>query len=395
MDSNGSKNYETMSTQDLRTEARTRPQLVGSWIASATKGALINALTCNDNGVTYTRPERGPQQQTLPTPPVEHDGLTPEARILAALKEMIPANGSASSEELAAIAERVDTLADAQGELQVAVSITSSNIGELSAKVKELADAARPREITVVLPDGQRHDVGVQHKQFDVLLKLVAARVNAFLVGPAGSGKTRAAEGVSEALGLKFYSMSVGPQSTQAQIFGYTDANGRLVRTSFREAYENGGIFLMDEIDAGNAAVITAINQATANMACGFPDGMVRKHPDFVFIAAGNTYGRGADRQYVGRTQLDAATLDRFAVVNWDYDNALERAITSNATWTLRVQTLRENAVKNNVRHVISPRASLFGEKLLSLGMPQADVEEMLIWKGIDKATREKIEGHC
>lgn len=373
---------EVKSVEELRRLACERNIGTGVWRASARKTDLINAIM---DGHVTTTPPAPPKQQELP----REEQSAPEARILAALKEMIPASVSNpfAEEELAALKERLDSLE--------ANTASSAALAELTERVIDISRAQRPREIHVITADGAKHDVGVQHKQFDTLLKIVAARVNAFLVGPAGSGKTRAAEGVAEALGLKFYSMSVGPQSTQAQIFGYTDANGNLVRTSFRNAYENGGIFLMDEIDAGNAAVITAINQATANMACGFPDGMVKKHADFVFLAAGNTYGRGADRQYVGRTQLDAATLDRFAVIDWDYDEALERAITSNVEWTSRVQELRANAVKNNVRVVISPRASLFGERLIAQGMEQRDVEEMLIWKGIDKATREKIEGHC
>lgn len=374
------KNYETMSTQELRTEARTRPALVGAWIASATKGMLIDALKANDVGQPFDRPVRGPQQQSLPTPPATNDGLTPEARILAALKEMIPATG-APSEELAAVAERVGNV--------------ERGLVNDAERISALESAARPREITVILPDGQKHDVGVQHKQFDRLLVLLSQRVNVYLVGPAGSGKTHAGESCARALAIPFYAASFGKQTPQSQIFGFIDATGTYRRSLFREAYENGGVFLADEIDAANDNTITSINAATANQVCGFPDGMVKKHPDFIMIAAGNTYGRGADRQYVGRTQLDAATLDRFAVINWDYDEALERAITSNVEWTARVQELRANAQRNGVRVVISPRASIAGEKLLAAGVPQDDVEEMLIFKGIDKATREKIEGHC
>lgn len=102
---------------------------------------------------------------------------------------------------------------------------------------------------------------------------------------------------------------------------------GHVVRTQFREAYENGGVFLLDEVDASDPDALTASNSALSNGMAAFPDALVRKHEDFVAIAAGNTFGSGADRQYVGRNQLDAATLDRFTVFEVDYDEMLELEI--------------------------------------------------------------------
>jgi hypothetical protein len=42
----------------------------------------------------------------------------------------------------------------------------------------------------------------------------------------------------------------------------------------------------------------------------------------FVCIAAANTFGTGADRQYVGRNQLDESTLDRFRIGQIELDDA-------------------------------------------------------------------------
>ena len=89
-------------------------------------------------------------------------------------------------------------------------------------------------------------------------------------------------------------------------------AQGTIVSTEFRKAYENGGLFLFDEIDASMPGAILAFNAALANNFMDFPDKKVPRHKDFYCIAAANTFGSGADRQYVGRNQLDAASLDRF-----------------------------------------------------------------------------------
>ena len=240
-------------------------------------------------------------------------------------------------------------------------------------------------------PRAQAQEEREEHEMFDTLLRLLKLRLNVLLVGPAGSGKTSGAERASAKLGLKFYPQSVGPQTSMAQLQGYMDAQGRYVGTVFRLAFEGGGLFLLDEIDAGNPSVLTAMNSALANTYCSFPDKVVAKHPDFVCVAAGNTWGSGADRMYVGRNQLDAATLDRFAKVVWDYDETLELRISGNRAWARRVQALRKSAWDLKQRVIISPRATISGAKMLSEGFSQSDVEDFTIFNATDKDTRKKI----
>jgi cobaltochelatase CobS len=118
----------------------------------------------------------------------------------------------------------------------------------------------------------------------------------------------------------------------------------------------------------------------------------VNRHPDFVAIAAGNTFGRGASREYVGRQQLDAATLDRFTVFEVDYDEKLELAIAGNDDWTRYVQNVRKAVEREKIRAIVSPRASISGAKLLAAGLPMAAVAEATIWKGMDEAQRNRVE---
>lgn len=269
---------------------------------------------------------------------------------------------------------------------------------ELNEVKKEMNDAVKQaleshtREIVVKKAEtGETKNVGRQHFQFETLLATIAARVNALLVGPAGSGKTSAAHSAAKALNIPFYSISVGMQTTKTEFFGYMDAAGKYVRTLFREAFEKGGVFLLDEMDAGNANVITSINQALANGYCAFPDGMVTKHPDFVIVASANTYGTGANREYVGRNQLDAATLDRFAVIEWMYDEQLEDALCANKQWLKFVRQCRKNAETHKIRTVVSPRASILGAQLLAQGLKETAVKDMLIFKGMNPTERQKL----
>src|SRR5690606_7558053 len=99
--------------------------------------------------------------------------------------------------------------------------------------------------------------------------KMVAAGVNVWLAGPAGSGKTTAAEQVAKALKLKFYFN--GAIDTEYKLSGFVDAHGRIVSTAFREAYTNGGVYLFDEVDASLPSATLAFNAALANGQCDFP----------------------------------------------------------------------------------------------------------------------------
>jgi hypothetical protein len=243
-------------------------------------------------------------------------------------------------------------------------------------------------EIMVNLNGQEVRNVGTQHFRFKTILQAISARVNVALVGPAGSGKTTAVKKVAEALNLKYYSKSVSAQTGSHEFFGYQDANGNYVRTLFREAYEFGGIFLLDEFDAGNPNVLAALNQATANGECAFADGMITRHQDFVIIMAGNTFGHGATSEYVGRNKIDAATLDRFAFIQFGYDEKMEMEIAGNKEWCKKVQAIRKKVAEKRIKTVVSPRATIDGSKLLAIGMDEAEVMELLIYKGLSQDER-------
>lgn len=266
---------------------------------------------------------------------------------------------------------------------------------------------------TPAMPEGVPGE-RVMHYREPLLLAAINANVPVMLVGPAGSGKTTAARNVADVLGLSFY--FTGAIDSPYKLLGFIDAQGRTVRTPFREAFEHGGVFLFDEQDASLPGAVLAFNAATANGLCDFPDATVKAHENFRVIAACNTFGRGADRQYVGRLQQDAAALDRYAVLTWDYDPALESALiglprpegspvpasvsplhddairTLAARWLERVRTVRAKVEENKIRHVVSPRATILGTRLLAAGWPWADAEEAVIFKGLDSDARAKIQ---
>lgn len=249
------------------------------------------------------------------------------------------------------------------------------------------------KTISINIQNGEHiKDLGKQHFQFEKLSKYVQTKNNIFLVGSAGSGKTTAARNIAKALNIKFY--FTGAINSEYKLTGFIDAQGRIVNTEFRKAYEHGGLFLFDEIDASFPQAILAFNASLANDFMDFPDKKVPMHKNFYCIAAANTFGTGADRQYVGRNQLDAATLDRFITFNWEIDETLEHELANNHEWVNYVQKARKAASKIGERHIISPRASMQGADLLRIGIDRKEVEKDVLWKGLDASRIQMIKNN-
>jgi hypothetical protein len=271
-------------------------------------------------------------------------------------------------------------------------AVTEPRVIELIREHAPKPDSVTVRQEIVIkrddtertLPDAPRHMI------FADALATVAADVNLFLVGPAGSGKTTLAAQIAEALELPF--QFNGALDSPYKLSGFIDAQGRIVSTAFRRAYSEGAVYLFDEVDASLPGALLAFNAALANGHADFPDGTIERHPNFRCIAAANTFGLGADRQYVGRNQLDAASLDRFAFLEMPYDEKLERLLAGDTDWTAFVQSARHACDTLKLRHVVSPRASIAGAKMLSRGMKRETVERMTVWKGLDAATVRKVQ---
>lgn len=211
--------------------------------------------------------------------------------------------------------------------------------------------------VTVV--DGKKFEgEGVTHEKFDTIVKFVANNEPVFLTGPAGSGKNVLCQQVAKALGLNFYFSNAVTQ--EYKITGFTDAMGVFHESQFYKAFKNGGLFMLDEMDASIPEVLVILNAAIANRYFDFPApiGYVEAHPDFRVIAAGNTFGLGANYEYVGRNQLDMASLDRFAVVRVGYDRNIELNVAQGNTELVDfAEDARNAAEKSGIRFIVSYRA--------------------------------------
>ena len=251
----------------------------------------------------------------------------------------------------------------------------ATNLVGLGERVTKLEESQARRVVFEVRePDKEPRTLPerVYHEKFDLLRRLClpgrlnAGRRNIWLAGPAGSGKTTAAEQLAELLGLECESH--GALTSPYDVLGHFDIKGEYRSTALRRRFEFGGVLLLDEIDACDQRALVILNQALSNGQTTFPDRTVPRHPDCIVIASANTWGFGGDGNYMARMKQDAAALDRFVTISWHYDPVFEASLATHDEWCKIVQQVRAAANKQEAQIVISPRATLNGCDLLTSG---------------------------
>jgi energy-coupling factor transporter ATP-binding protein EcfA2 len=262
-----------------------------------------------------------------------------------------------------------------------------------SDTIKSLIDAAIARQNPhKIIVDGAK-TVELKehtHPMFAKVLKLVKRGLNVLLVGPAGCGKTTLAEQLAKAMKRRYGALHCTAGASESQLTGWLlpiEANGRFayVPSEFVDLYEKGeSVFLLDEIDAADPNMLLVINSALANAALHVPqrykEPHVKRGKNSTIIAAANTFGTGADMMYVGRNQLDAATLDRFYVVRMDYDTDLEHDLIGNDNADVELgqwcHRLRQQVQFHRLRRTVSTRTIIKAVEARRAGIPAAEIKE-------------------
>lgn len=230
---------------------------------------------------------------------------------------------------------------------------------------------------------------GKTHTHFARCLRLAGARRHILMIGPAGCGKTFLAGQVAKGLNLPFGHISCSAGMSEGQLMGRllpTGEHGRFEysRSEFVKFYEEGGLFLFDEIDAADSNTLLILNSALANGHLAVPNRMhnpvAKKHPDFVVMAAANTYGTGADRQYVGRNQLDESTIDRFRMgqIEMTYDENVEMALCPDVDLRLLLQGYRKKVMNAKLERIVSTRFMQDAYIMTQCGDTIEDIERAL-----------------
>lgn len=234
----------------------------------------------------------------------------------------------------------------------------------------------------VKIPKGK-----IRHEKYNDIMTCIEYNIPVYLAGPAGSGKNHTVEQIAKELGWEFYFSNSIQQ--EYKLTGFIDAGGDYHETEFYKACtsEEECVFFLDEIDASIPEVLVLLNAAIANGYFEFPNGRV-DFDNVHFVAAGNTVGSGADDMYTGRMVLDSATLDRFAIIEFDYDRNVEMKLTKgNVELIDFISDLRKIIKQKGIRHTLSYRCMIMATKLERAGMPLDNIMRICILKGLDQDT--------
>ena len=228
---------------------------------------------------------------------------------------------------------------------------------------------------------------GHTHQVFEDVIELIGAfaKPNLMLVGPTGTGKSTLAEQLGEALGLPWGFVSCSGGLSETRVLGYNNIKGEYISTQFVRVYENGGVCLIDEIDAADENVLITINAALANGHLAIEarknNPIAKRHKDCVIICAANTFGR-VSYEYSARNNLDRSTLDRFTLstLYMDYDQTLEKLILKDEDLCKVLWKVRETIQEYTMSKPLTTRAFSDIRQLLDAEIPyQKIVDKFLL----------------
>lgn len=187
-------------------------------------------------------------------------------------------------------------------------------------------------------------DISHVHYLATKVCALVSVGQPVYMYGKPGVGKSTLAEQVAQMLGRKFGgALSLTSGVTESQLIGKTALNlvggkHEYLSTPLVESVIHGWNYHLDELDAADPNCMLAINTLVANnymyvearMLAGL-EPRIDRHPECGITGGGNTLMLGATGQMAGRQAQDAASVDRWFIVEMGYDeNIVARMIGAN-----------------------------------------------------------------
>lgn len=265
------------------------------------------------------------------------------------------------------------------------------------------------------------------HCKMPDVIGILKSRCWCCAVGPTGSGKTLGALQYAKVADVKIVCIK---QMTRIiaphDLVGFMDANGKYRSGAWTDAIlgyhhdnaigdipsahkDDEALIIIDEMDNSNENIVMLV-KALQTGYIQMPYGLQKINPNLYVMATMNTWGTGATREYVGRMTQDAALLNEFSFVEWDYDDEFEETLLLNLFDSYKetahykrdhmfklhsmFKAMRQKAEQQKVRVIISTRNIINVTKKL-LDNPQWSVDKILhmdVYKGLKPEDIKRVE---
>ena len=382
-----------MATRELRNHCRRQCKTVGisrTWVNTASKAVKVAFLLMDEQTQREFDGSTLPEMKEIITEDKNKDEYT----IKTTFKPQKSSSEDGLTDMLAnLVSERIG--GNVEGIIKDSVrEVKTSMLEQFDAetsKTKKYVDGA----IATLRKPIQVHIDGIPavtieemtHEAFPEVLECLKHFGRVWLCGPSGTGKSFILEQCAKALGYSkdndnYVYVKGGAGVTESHLTGRMTFDGEFVDGQVSSAFRDGKFLCLDEFDGFDANCGLVFNSVFDNQGIlATPNDrehpMVLKNDNFIVGVASNTWGDGQDFNYVGRGQLDLATLDRLNLQKFeiDYDKNIERALSgdyidmANMLWDLRSRTF-----SNSVSRIISTRLFVDGQKWRKLKKSNADI---------------------
>jgi hypothetical protein len=116
-------------------------------------------------------------------------------------------------------------------------------------KTKVVEDYLTSKQVVIELGQDKKYEFSLEdkHAELPKMVTFLQLFKQAMIVGPSGSGKSTMAKQAAEVMGLRYGAFSCNLEASKSELVGFANIDG-YVESSFLDFYENGGVFLVDEL---------------------------------------------------------------------------------------------------------------------------------------------------
>lgn len=170
-----------------------------------------------------------------------------------------------------------------------------------------------------------------------------------YIFGPTGCGKSETVRQACARLNWPMTEFTGSGTTEMAELFGHLALkNGSMIYEDgpLVRAMRLGHVFVLNEMDLMRSSELMGINDLLSTGSVTIPElggEVVTAHPDFRFVATGNTAGGGDENgDYIGVRAQNVAFMDRFRLSKAGYRNLKDEiAIVSRFCPELPIETVR------------------------------------------------------